>query len=76
MRKGRDILIAHLILLTAVVGAVRAASLVATREALEAMPLAGTWRFEMDRQDAGQAAAWFKQELPGSITLRREEIGE
>ena len=31
--------------------------------------LAGSWRFEMDRNDAGKKEAWFNRELPGSIRL-------
>ena len=41
--------------------------------AAERLPLAGTWRFELDRQDAGLAEAWHnralkdKLRLPGSL---------
>ncbi len=31
--------------------------------------LAGKWRFEIDRKDAGMTEAWFKRELGGTITL-------
>lgn len=31
--------------------------------------LAGTWRFELDRGDAGLAGQWFRRTLPGAITL-------
>ena len=34
-----------------------------------ALPLAGAWRFEIDRKDAGKAEGWFKRTLTGSIRL-------
>lgn len=33
------------------------------------LSLAGEWRFELDRADAGQDAGWFSRELKNSIRL-------
>ncbi|TSA32565.1 MAG: glycoside hydrolase [Verrucomicrobiaceae bacterium] len=33
------------------------------------IPLAGTWRFQLDRDDSGLSGRWFDQVLPGSIQL-------
>jgi hypothetical protein len=33
------------------------------------LDLAGTWRFEMDREDAGVAQHWFSRDLPDKIAL-------
>lgn len=34
-----------------------------------AMPLDGTWRFELDRADAGRNESWFSRDLKGAIQL-------
>ena len=35
----------------------------------QALPLAGQWRFELDRKDAGRSDMWLKRALPGTIRL-------
>lgn len=37
--------------------------------AAESAALAGQWRFELDRRDAGMAAKWFARDLTGTIRL-------
>ncbi len=34
-----------------------------------AVPLDGSWRFQLDREDAGQAEAWFKRTLSDTVRL-------
>ena len=38
-------------------------------QAGEPLSLAGEWRFELDRSDAGVGARWFERALPGKVTL-------
>lgn len=38
-------------------------------QAFAPVSLAGTWRFRLDAEDAGVAAAWFSTRLPASISL-------
>jgi hypothetical protein len=40
-----------------------------TLRADEVLPLAGQWRFALDRNDAGTNASWFNQTLPDKINL-------
>lgn len=35
----------------------------------EPVSLAGSWRFELDRADAGIAGRWFERSLPGTVSL-------
>ena len=35
----------------------------------DVIPLAGEWRFELDRQDQGVAAAWYERRLSGNVRL-------
>ena len=37
--------------------------------AVETLPLAGEWRFALDRTDAGTNENWFAKNLPDKITL-------
>ncbi len=39
------------------------------RGAGEAIGLAGTWRFALDRADAGELERWFARDLPGEVRL-------
>ncbi len=52
-----------------VLSAVFVLALLATARATEPLSLAGEWRFRLDREDAGVAAAWFDTALPERITL-------
>ena len=37
--------------------------------AIESLPLAGQWRFALDRNDTGTTEHWFTQKLPDKIQL-------
>ena len=37
--------------------------------AAESLPLAGKWRFALDRTDAGIGEKWFAKDLPDKIQL-------
>src|SRR5450756_509551 len=37
--------------------------------AAESLPLAGEWRFALDRNDAGTTEKWFTKDLPDKIQL-------
>ncbi len=44
-------------------------TLVLTGAAAEKLPLAGAWRFALDRNDVGQRESWFSKILPDEIQL-------
>jgi hypothetical protein len=46
-----------------------ASLLVASDSRVDSISLAGHWRFELDRADAGSAHRWFERTLSGNITL-------
>ncbi len=41
----------------------------ATLASAKTLPLAGEWRFQLDREDAGLGAKWFQRDLPEKIQL-------
>jgi hypothetical protein len=40
-----------------------------SQDSPDIMPLAGEWRFAMDRQDAGDKDGWFRRDLEGRVRL-------
>ena len=46
----------------------------------QSIPLAGTWRFQLDRADAGISERWFERKLPDKVklpgTLSAQGIGD
>ncbi len=44
-------------------------SLISVAAGADKLDLAGTWRFQLDRQDQGEAEKWFERDLPDKITL-------
>jgi hypothetical protein len=44
-------------------------SLISVSARAEQIDLAGTWQFQLDRQDKGETDKWFERDLPDKITL-------
>ena len=61
-------------------GWLAALALICAARASEPVSLAGEWRFQLDREDAGVAAQWFARTLPGKVqlpgTLSAQGIGD
>jgi hypothetical protein len=47
-----------------------------TAAADDAVSLAGTWRFQLDRTDAGQGERWFSRALPETVKLPGTLVGQ
>lgn len=64
MKVGKGLLAGLLLAAAALVWPVRALA-----RAGEALPLAGVWRFALDRADSGVRERWFERDLPETIKL-------